>query len=153
MLFLVRHADAGDKRAWVGPDGDRPLTGTGRRQAHGLVGQLDGDPITAIVTSPTLRCVQTVGPLARHRGLAVRTDAALHVDADPDRALARLLAASPQRTVWCSHGELIGVLITRLRELGAPIDPTAEWVKGSTWRLEITDGKVLSAAYRPPAGA
>jgi phosphohistidine phosphatase SixA len=32
MLLVVRHADAGDKRTWKGPDSLRPLSPTGHRQ-------------------------------------------------------------------------------------------------------------------------
>jgi phosphohistidine phosphatase SixA len=32
MLLVVRHADAGDKRTWSGPDALRPLSPTGHRQ-------------------------------------------------------------------------------------------------------------------------
>ena len=35
MLYLVRHADAGDRMAWVGDDFGRPLDSVGRMQAEG----------------------------------------------------------------------------------------------------------------------
>jgi hypothetical protein len=35
MLLVVRHADAGDKARWNGPDGLRPLSPVGRLQAEG----------------------------------------------------------------------------------------------------------------------
>jgi phosphohistidine phosphatase SixA len=150
VLYLVRHADAGDKRAWNGPDDHRPLTSAGHRQARRLPAQLDGDAITAIVSSPTVRCLQTVEPLAWHRGLEVRTDARLDVDANPDAALALLLDASSDQAVWCTHGELIGELLTRLRARGAPIGDGAEWRKGSIWRLHVVAGQVAGAIYLPP---
>jgi phosphohistidine phosphatase SixA len=150
VLFLVRHADAGDKRAWNGPDDHRPLTSVGHRQARGLPALLDGDTITAIVSSPTVRCLQTVEPLAWHRALEVRTDARLYVDAHPDAALALLLDASSDQAVWCTHGELIGELLTRLRARGAPIGDGVEWRKGSIWRLHVVAGQVVDAIYLPP---
>jgi broad specificity phosphatase PhoE len=64
MPYLVRHAPAGDKRAWTGPDLMRPLSGAGHREAHGLLVQLRPCPIARIVSSPTVRCVETVEPLA-----------------------------------------------------------------------------------------
>jgi phosphohistidine phosphatase SixA len=149
-LYLVRHADAGDKRAWTGPDDHRPLTSAGHRQARGLLAQLDGNVITAIVSSPTARCLQTVEPLAWHRGLEVRTDARLYVDANPDAALELLLDGSSDQAVWCTHGELIGEVLTRLRARGAPIADASEWRKGSTWRLEVVGAQVVSAVYLPP---
>ena len=68
MLLLVRHAHAGDKTRWQGPDRLRPLSLAGQAEAAGLVVRLEDFPIWRILTSPTLRCQQTVEPLARdHR--------------------------------------------------------------------------------------
>jgi probable phosphomutase (TIGR03848 family) len=43
------------------------LDDTGRAQAEKLVGRLDGVPVAEIVSSPMLRCEQTVAPLAAAR--------------------------------------------------------------------------------------
>jgi len=45
MLLLVRHADAGVKGSWDGPDALRPLSPMGRRQAEGLVVRLEDYPV------------------------------------------------------------------------------------------------------------
>ena len=45
MLLLVRHADAGEKGGWDGPDALRPLSPMGRRQAEGLVVRLEDYPV------------------------------------------------------------------------------------------------------------
>ena len=55
MLLVVRHADAGDKGSWEGPDLLRPLSPAGRRQAEGLVVRLEDFPVERILSSPTLR--------------------------------------------------------------------------------------------------
>ena len=151
MLYLVRHADAGDKQTWTGPDRERPLTSAGHRQARGLLTQLDGYPIAAVVSSPALRCKQSVQPLADHLRLEVQTDPRLAVDANPDEAVTLVLHPAHDQAVWCTHGELIGEMLARLRERGAPIGAAPEWPKGSIWRLEITAGEVVGAAYLPPA--
>ena len=39
-VYLVRHAHAGNKADWYGPDLARPLSERGRRQASGLVARL-----------------------------------------------------------------------------------------------------------------
>jgi broad specificity phosphatase PhoE len=83
MLLVVRHADAGDTRSWTGPDRLRPLSPTGRRQAEGLLIRLEDYPIDRVLSGPTLRCQQTVQPLARDRFLAVEPLAVLGVDAGP----------------------------------------------------------------------
>lgn len=43
MLFLVRHAHAGDKLQWQGPD-LRPLSLAGQAEAAGLVIRLETTP-------------------------------------------------------------------------------------------------------------
>jgi broad specificity phosphatase PhoE len=75
----VRHAHAGDKRNWTGPDLERPLSGTGRREAHGLLTRLRDYDITRILSSPTVRRLQTVEPLAARRGLTLETTEVLGV--------------------------------------------------------------------------
>jgi broad specificity phosphatase PhoE len=150
MRYLVRHADAGDKHAWTGPDDDRPLSNAGRREAEGLVAQLAGYSIAEIVSSPAVRCLQTVRPLAEWRHLAIRTDATLTVDADVDLAVALLLYPRADDVVLCTHGELIRPLLGRLRGLGAPIGAGATWPKGSVWALEAVDGQVTTATFLPP---
>jgi len=108
MPYLVRHAHAGDKRAWQGPDSLRPLSAAGGQEAHGLLTQLRDYPISRILSSPAVRCQQTVQPLAERRDLRVETADALGVDADSTGLVALLLDPAASETVLCSHGELIG---------------------------------------------
>lgn len=150
MRYLVRHGDAGDKYLWAGADDDRPLSSTGQREARGLVALLAGYSVDKIVSSPALRCAQTVQPLAEQRGLVVRTDVALSVDADLERAVALLLDSSGADVVLCTHGELIRPLLGRLREFGAPLGDELTWPKGSVWALEAVDGTITRATYLPP---
>jgi 8-oxo-dGTP diphosphatase len=150
VRYLVRHADAGDKHEWTGPDDQRPLSDSGRREAEGLIAQLAGRPIADIVSSPALRCRQTVQPLADQRRLEVRTDAALAADADVGRAVELLLDTNADEVLLCSHRELIAPLLARLREHGAPISGQLTWPKGSVWLLEAADGAITSAVYLPP---
>ncbi len=60
-LLLIRHADAGDRKAWDGDDADRPLSDEGRRQASALADALKarGLSASAVVTSPYVRTRQT----------------------------------------------------------------------------------------------
>jgi 8-oxo-dGTP diphosphatase len=150
MPYLVRHAHAGDKRAWAGPDRLRPLSGPGRREAHGLLTQLRDYPITRILSSPAVRCLQTVEPLARRRGLPVEPDQILGVDADPAALVALVLDPAVGEAVLCSHGELIGAVLERL--VGHDLDDDVEliWPKGSTWVLAVEHGHLRQHRYLPP---
>lgn len=150
MIYLVRHAHAGPKKTWSGPDTMRPLSDSGRREAAGLLIQLHHEPITRILSSPALRCRQTVWPLARQRRLAVELDRRLDVHATAAQAAAVLLDPSAGDAVLCTHGELIGQLLGRLREAGAPIASEAAWPKGSTWMLDPSADHITRATYLPP---
>jgi 8-oxo-dGTP diphosphatase len=111
MLLVVRHADAGDKRGWNGPDLLRPLSAAGRRQAEGLVVRLDDYPIERILCSPSLRCVQTVQPLAADRFLEIEPLATLGVGAGPAEVLGVFWDLALRNAVLCTHGETIGGLL------------------------------------------
>lgn len=152
MRYLVRHADAGDKLEWSGSDEQRPLSDVGRREAEGLVAALASFSIVRIVSSPAVRCRQTVEPLANQRQLQLSVDAALAVGADVDRAVELLVHPDADEVAWCSHGELIAPLLVRLREQGAPIDDDADLSKGSVWVFDVADGSIARAIYLPPPG-
>ena len=149
MPYLLRHAHAGTKRAWAGPDSERPLSSAGREEAYGLLTQLHDDPISRILSSPTVRCLQTVEPLAQRRSLRVESADVLGVNADLTDLVALLLDPAAAHAVLCSHGELIGAALTQL--VGERFeDDSLSWPKGSTWVLEVTEGHVQAPRYLPP---
>ncbi len=60
-LYLIRHAEAGDRAQWNGDDAERPLTEEGHEQAR-QVGQglrRRGVTLEALVSSPLVRARQT----------------------------------------------------------------------------------------------
>ena len=71
-LVLIRHALPLRVSAVDGP-ADPRLARDGVTQAALLAEYLDGDPITAVYSSPLRRAVETAAPLARRRGLEIRT--------------------------------------------------------------------------------
>lgn len=72
-LVLVRHAEPFVPTPNGPDDFHRGLTELGRTQAEALVELLARDEPAAIVSSPYLRAVQTVEPLARKLGLPITT--------------------------------------------------------------------------------
>jgi 8-oxo-dGTP diphosphatase len=150
MLLVVRHADAGDKSTWEGPDRLRPLSSRGHGQAEGLVVRLEDFPVERILCSPTLRCRQTVEPLARDRLLRIETVPALGVDASPAQLLALFWDLELRNSVLCTHGEGIGLLLTRLLAGALVVEDPLDWPKGSTWLLErINEGQVRGRFLAP----
>jgi 8-oxo-dGTP pyrophosphatase MutT (NUDIX family) len=148
--YLVRHAKAGDRTMWTEDDRLRPLSKKGRRQAEQLVVAFRNREIGSVISSPSLRCVQTVRPLALDRGLALVTDAALAEGAPLERALDLLDRVATTPAVLCTHGDLIPLVIEHLRDVGVEIDDDADWKKGSIWAVERAGGSVVRASYEPP---
>ena len=146
--YLVRHAKAGSRERWTRPDHERPLTDAGWRQAEGLVQLLDTSAIRRVLSSPYVRCVQTVEPLAKACGVRVETDDRLVEGADPDEALQ--LMADSAGAVFCSHGDIIAGVILGANEHGAHLAPGIAWSKGSTWALQLRAGAIVSGRYIPP---
>jgi 8-oxo-dGTP diphosphatase len=134
-LVLVRHASAGDRAGWEGDDRLRPLDEKGRKQAERLPEVLAGVAVGRIVSSPYLRCVQTVEPLARDRGLEVEAADELGEErqgVDGPRLLAALLAAD---ALACVHGGI---------ELALGLDE--RFRKGAVWlfRDELERPEILA---------
>jgi phosphohistidine phosphatase SixA len=150
LLLVVRHADAGNKRSWTGPDSLRPLSPTGRRQAEGLVVRLEDYPVDRILSSSTLRCQQTVQPLADDRFLQVEPLAALEVDAGPDQLRALFWDRRLGNAVLCTHGEAIGRLLAELVAKGLVTEDPLDWPKGSTWLLQRTDQRQVYGRLLAP---
>jgi 8-oxo-dGTP diphosphatase len=149
LVAVVRHADAGDKRSWGGPDLLRPLSPSGLRQAEGLVVRMEDYPVERILCSPTVRCRQTIEPLAGDRLLAVEPVAALGVDAGPSQVRSMFWDPQLGNAVLCTHGETISQLLTQLATNGLEARDPLQWPKGSTWLLWRTEPH-LRARYLPP---
>lgn len=69
-LDLIPHCASVRPEAWTGDHDIRPLSELGHQQARALAGAL-GTGMDAIYSSPALRCVQTVQPLAQAAGLPI----------------------------------------------------------------------------------
>jgi 8-oxo-dGTP diphosphatase len=150
-VLLVRHGEAGDRRKWPGPDHLRPLSPLGRRQAEALAGELEGLGVARILSSPFVRCVQSVEPLAARLGLAVESDPALAEGAETADAVALVRRLAGSTAVVCNHGDVLRAVLDALAAedgLAMGADYPAE--KGSTWVLRDEGGRFVAAEYLPP---
>ena len=137
MRLLVRHAHAGHKRLWSGPDAERPLSTRGWGQAEGLLDTLADLRVERLLTSPSRRCRQTLLPLAAASDLDLESVDDLGTDGDLDRLVDLLAAGDSDGAVLCTHGEVLGELFARLRASGAiAAEGRLRCEKGSTWVLE-----------------
>jgi 8-oxo-(d)GTP phosphatase len=147
-VALVRHAHAGERADWHGPDGARPLSATGREQARALTATLESVAAARVLSSPATRCVETVEPLAARLGVGVEQVDALAEGAGSERALGLVIAAC-EPTVLCTHGDVIGELLAGLASAAVDLGPDPRCAKASTWLLGVRDGSVLTARYVP----
>ena len=148
----MRHAHAGDREHWRGDDRSRPLTEKGQAQARGLAQLLSAESVDRVMSSPYRRCIQTVEPLAAARGLALQTERLLAEGADWRQTL-DLVCDLPAAAVMCSQGDVIGGIVMSLVEAKLLAPDAGRWQKGSTWVLDVRDGRVRAATYLAPVEA
>jgi 8-oxo-dGTP diphosphatase len=148
-IFLVRHAKAGSRRAWSGDDMLRPLSKPGRTQARALPKRFVGEDVMRIVSSPYVRCVETVTPLSDTTGVEVERSDALAEGATLADSLRLFEKCVGQHAVLCTHGDVLGNLLMHYSHLGVDLgDDRIE--KASVWVLDLVDGEVRDAQYVPP---
>jgi 8-oxo-dGTP diphosphatase len=152
-IHLVRHVKAGVRSKWTGPDALRPVSKVGRRQAQALVKViLDAageERITHVVSSPYVRCRQTVEPLADELQLEVELADALAEDTPLADSLRLLEKYIDDNAVFCTHGDVLGNLLGFLATKGLR-QPHDRLEKGSTWVLDVADGEVTGMRYLGP---
>jgi 8-oxo-dGTP diphosphatase len=152
-LFLVRHGKAGERRLWQGDDIDRPLSAKGWKQAEALADRLAEQPVSTLHSSPYVRCIQTLEPLAARLGRSIEADPRL-AEEQPVTPVLALLAGAPDGAVLCSHGDIIPATIAALERDGLAIRSPADWRKASVWVLRRNKhGAIVHATVWPPPGA
>jgi exopolyphosphatase/guanosine-5'-triphosphate,3'-diphosphate pyrophosphatase len=149
-LVLARHARAAKRAQWTGPAWMRPLVDTGVAQARSLADALATSEVERLVSSPALRCRQTLAPLALATNLPIEIDERLGEDADEAKAAELLATLGERATVLCTHGETVSELLARLRGQGLAIEEEPRCEKGSTWWIEGDGARPERAIYRAP---
>ena len=148
---MVRHAKSGSRSHWSGDDRVRPLSKKGRQQAEELVTVLQSFPISAIFSSPFVRCVQTVEPLARARHLEVKESPSL-AEGQGLEGLGEFLGdRSLDETLLSTHGDIVWELVGDLVSREVINESESGFAKGSTWVLDVDDHGVPERARYLPA--
>jgi 8-oxo-dGTP diphosphatase len=148
-VYVVRHAKAGDRAEWKGDDRLRPLTKSGLEQAAALAERLKDEPIDRILSSPYVRCLQTVEPLAARRKLPIEPRKDLEEGAGGESVIRLMQESGGQNLVLCTHGDVTEELLERLVEQGVVARTAARNEKGGTWVLYDESGEITSARYLP----
>ena len=127
VIYLVRHAKAGERRVWEGDDEARPLSKHGWKQSEAIAKRLAGKKVSSLHSSPYVRCVQTLEPLGKRLDIEVHQERRLY-EGEPFEPVLELLGEVGNGAVLCSHGPVLPDLIALLREradsaLGPALEP------------------------------
>jgi 8-oxo-(d)GTP phosphatase len=172
-LILLRHASAGPRTERPDDGTKRPLDAEGAMDARLLAGLLACfAPSARVLSSPALRCIETVRPFVASFGGSLEAEAALAVPrrsadlplartnvGDTPGPLLRDLVAAGRPAVVCLHREnLPQALAAACAALGAPSavpeDPALP--KGGFWVVHAASGELAALErydLREPQGA
>jgi 8-oxo-dGTP pyrophosphatase MutT (NUDIX family) len=141
---VVRHARAGSRTAWKGPDDDRPLDEGGQEQARVLAQLLAAYEVSRVYSSDVRRCVDTLAPFAAEAGLTV-TPEHLFSEAgypkNPEGAVARAFEIARQAgsVAICTQGGALPDLVVGLcQRLGTTPEGMKPVRKGSLVVVHLT---------------
>lgn len=152
-LFLVRHAHAGSRSDWDGPDTSRPLSDKGRAQTAAITAHLADAPVKRVLSSAAVRCQQTVAPTAEARGLQVEIHPSLTEGATAAETTTLLweLAGEGDDVLLSSHGDVIPAAIEALRGDGVDVGDRHGLPKGTLYVLVVDpDGGIAGATFVDP---
>jgi len=137
-LLVVRHARAGRRSAYHGDDLERPLSPRGSAQADALVPLLSTFRPRRILSSPAVRCFETVRPLAEALELPIESVGELG-EGHGAAALKLLERMAGETAVICTHRdvatELLGVLAVGR---SAKSRHQLRLLKGEVWVVQST---------------
>lgn len=149
-IFLIRHAHAGKRSEWTADDRLRPLSKRGAEQAERLTTVVGDLVVGRILSSPYVRCMQTIEPLAEKFEIEIQSSEVFAEGADADAAYQALLELDAFDGVACSHGDLIPRLLRRLVADGMDTDGPLIDQKGSMWIIEMRNSRPFMGRYVPP---
>ncbi len=113
-LILVRHGTAGSRSEWQDEDALRPLDADGLSQAATLATALPAYRPETLVSSPSLRCVQTLQPYANAIETPLMTDPLLSEENQDPQATPALVGSLAGPAAVCSHGKVLPAVIETL---------------------------------------
>ena len=151
-IFLIRHAHAGKRSEWASDDRSRPLSDRGIKQSQALTAVVGDIAVGRIVSSPYVRCQQTLQPLAEARGLVVEVDQRLAENTSRD-IVAELLHSVDEGTILCSHGDVIPDVLGLFERHGMTLLSWCDSRKAATARLEKAAGDFTTADFWAPPSA
>jgi 8-oxo-dGTP diphosphatase len=149
-LYVIRHAKAGERRLWTGSDLDRPLSKKGWKQSELVGKRLAKLEPSVLLSSPYVRCQQTLEPLADLIGQQVQIEQRLCED-EPFEPVLELLSEVPAHAVLSTHGDIIPATMQALARRGMKMNTPPDWRKAAVWVLKRSKhGVIVHATVWPP---
>jgi len=137
QIIVLRHARAGRKLADRCRDFERGLDRKGREVALRLPRLIETHlHPEAIISSPFLRCLQTVQPLASDLDLPVDEDDRF-TPGSSERSVRQAFLDVPASSVVSTHGEVIALLF----------DDRVRCAKGAFWVVDRREGHLSPSLY------
>jgi 8-oxo-dGTP diphosphatase len=125
-LLIVRHGKAESRKQWKGTDADRPITPRGAAAAYALNRELACFAPSRLITSPWVRCLETIEVFSWQTGLSMVPADELTEDAfaeNPQAAWERFEEEIEHAlnahitTAVCMHRPVIGEIFEHLRTM------------------------------------
>ncbi|MDW3216339.1 MAG: phosphoglycerate mutase family protein [Ilumatobacteraceae bacterium] len=149
-LYVVRHAKAGERRLWTDDDLQRPLSKKGWKQSELVGKRIAKLGPTKLVSSPYVRCIQTLEPLGAMTDTKVKVDQRLCED-EPFEPVLELLRELPGGSVLSTHGDMIPATMQALGRRGMKMNTPPDWRKAAVWVLKRNKkGDIVHATVWPP---
>jgi 8-oxo-dGTP diphosphatase len=130
-LILLRHAKAEERKHWEGTELDRPLTPRGAQDAYAITRELACFAPTTLISSPWLRCVETIEPYALLSHQEIELDDRLSEEAFAHAPLLSIeavincltqVAKARTTAVICMHRPVLGAVFDALEGF-TPVAP------------------------------
>ncbi|KQW48513.1 hypothetical protein ASC77_07110 [Nocardioides sp. Root1257] len=125
-VIVLRHGAARSRRGWGQDDRLRPLIQLGRSQAQRLVPVLAAYDVTKIVSSSSMRCLETVTPYADTTGWDLELDDGVSEEgASADSVVDTIdtLMAADESSVLCTHRPVLPSVFDALGVADTKLDP------------------------------
>ena len=120
-IIIARHTKAKPRANWSAAEDERPLAGTGKRQALALARLLTAWEPSRVLSSPWLRCVQTVAPYVNEYSLTVKEKKSLSeagAERHPKRTAKTIASLFEKGTpaLVCTHRPVLPVVLDAVAE-------------------------------------
>jgi 8-oxo-(d)GTP phosphatase len=140
-VVLLRHGHARSRKGWRQDDRLRPLVQLGRTQAQRLVPMLAAYDVTRVVSSGSMRCLETVTPYADTTGWSLEIADGISEEGASASSVAEVvdgLVAGDDSAVLCTHRPVLPSVLDALGLEDTKLEP------GSMLVVHLRQGTVTA---------